>query len=398
MKSGDLWMIYSGGQETQRGVALLLNKQSSQAVVEVDCISDRLMGVRLCGTPVDLVVMVVYMPTSNHTDVEVEELYDKIEGKLSTCRGKDYVVVLDMNATVGEEKILNVVGNNGLGTRNIKGEMLVDFCVRNKLSITNTLFKNNNRRRYTWKAQGDIRRLQWFTSSSDKGADASDHNLVIMKVGLKLKKVAKAKLILKWDREQLKTEKAEEYVNATNNELAKNTEKAITANNRWGRLRNAMMKRAENTIGNVKTKRIKKPWVNEEMLVKMDERRKWKNANTEVGRGKYRKLNNELRRTTDRAREQWWEEERGEIERLDGMGRSDRVYQRVKKLTSDKRSNNAQRGIKSKDGELLTDPHDINKRWKEYIEMLYNKDGRPTELFVEEESEVDKYEIGPDLM
>ncbi|XP_047499471.1 uncharacterized protein LOC125045912 [Penaeus chinensis] len=30
--------------------------------------------------------------------------------------------------------------------------------------------------------------------------------------------------------------------------------------------------------------------------------------------------------------------------------------------------------------------------------MLYNKDGRPTELFVEEESEVDKDEIGPDIM
>ncbi|XP_047474146.1 craniofacial development protein 2-like [Penaeus chinensis] len=180
---------------------------SSQAVVKVDCISDRLMVVRLCGTPVDLVVMVVYMPTSNHTDMEVEELYDKIEEKLSTCRGKDYVVVLgDMNATVGEEKILNVVGNYGLGTRNIRGEMLVDFCVRNKVSITNTLFKNNSRR-YTWKALGDIRRLQLDyiivrqryktsvkNSCSYPGADVdSDHNLVIMKVGLKLKKVAKAK-------------------------------------------------------------------------------------------------------------------------------------------------------------------------------------------------------------
>ncbi|XP_047502947.1 craniofacial development protein 2-like [Penaeus chinensis] len=337
MKSGDFRTIYSGGQETQRGAALLLDKQSSQAVVEVDCISDRLMVVRLCGTPVDLVVMVVYMPTSNHTDVKVEELYDKIEEKLSTCRGKDYVVELgDMNATVGEEKILNVVGNYGLGTRNIMGEMLVDFCVRNKLSITNTLFKNNDRRRYTWKAPGDIRRLQL------------DYIIVRQRYKTSVKNScsypgADVELILKWDREQLKTEKAEEYVNATYNELAKNTESAITVNNGWGRLRNTMMKGAENTIGKVKTKRIKKPRVTEEMLVKMDERRKWKNVNTEVGKGKYRKLNNELRRTTDWPREQWWEEECREIERLDDMGRYDQVYQRVKKLTSDKRSNNAQR-------------------------------------------------------
>ena len=332
MKSDDFRMIYSGGQETQRGVALLLNKQTSQAVLEIDCYNDRLMTVRLSGTPVDLVRMVVYMPTSDHSDEEVEELYEKIEDKLSTCKGKDYVVVLgDMNATVGEEKISNVVGNYGLGRSNIRGEMLVDFCVRNNLTITNTLFKNNNRRRYTWKAPGDIRRMQLDyiivrqryktsvkNSCSYPGTDVdSDHNLVIMKVGLKLKKVAKAKPILKWNREQLKNEKAGEFVNATNKELAKNTSVATTVEDRWERLKNAMMEGAKNTIGKVRTKRIKKPWVTEEMQVKMDERRKWKNVNTEEGRRIYRKLNNELRRATDGAREQWWEEECREIERLD---------------------------------------------------------------------------------
>ena len=106
-------------------------------------------------------MLVVYMPTSDHTDEKVAEQYDIIEAKLSTCKGKDYVVVLgDLNANVGKEKILNVVGNYGLVTRNIRGEMLIDFCVRNNLIITNTYFKNNNRRRYTWKAPGDKRILQ----------------------------------------------------------------------------------------------------------------------------------------------------------------------------------------------------------------------------------------------
>ena len=194
-----------------------------------------------------------------------------------------------------------MVGNYGLVTRNIRGEMLIDFCVRNNLIITNTYFKNNNRRRYTWKAPGDKRILQLDyiivrqrkktsgkNSCSYPGANVdSDNNLVIMKVGLKLKKVAKAKLILKWDREPIKNGKAEDYANATSKELAKHTNNVITVNNRWGRLQNAMMKGEENTMGKVRTKRIKKPWVTEEMLVKIDERRKWKNVNTEVGRRKY---------------------------------------------------------------------------------------------------------------
>ena len=49
------------------------------------------------------------------------------------------------------------------------------------------------------------------------------------------------------------------------------------------------------------------------MINKMDERRKLKNLNTDVGRQRYRELNNELRRETDKAREQWWREECEEL-------------------------------------------------------------------------------------
>ena len=39
------------------------------------------------------------------------------------------------------------------------------------------------------------------------------------------------------------------------------------------------------------------------MIDKMEERRQWKNVNTDEGRQKYRSLNNQLRRATDKARE-----------------------------------------------------------------------------------------------
>jgi len=40
----------------------------------------------------------------------------------------------DMNAKVGEGRVLNVVGPYGLGTRNENGEHFVDWCVRNSIS------------------------------------------------------------------------------------------------------------------------------------------------------------------------------------------------------------------------------------------------------------------------
>lgn len=166
INSGDYRMIYLGGHETQCGVTLLLDKQTSQAKVEVDCCSGRLMVVRWCRTPVDLLVVVVYMPTSDHLDEEVEELYERIEEKLATCKGKHYLLVLgDINATVEEEKILNVVGNYGLGKRNTRGEMLVDFCMRNNLMITNLLLKKGTLGKYQ-ETKGDC---SWTISSSGRG-------------------------------------------------------------------------------------------------------------------------------------------------------------------------------------------------------------------------------------
>ena len=41
------------------------------------------------------------------------------------------------------------------------------------------------------------------------------------------------------------------------------------------------------------------------MITKMDEQKKWKNVNSEEGRRTYRRLNNQLRRITDRTKENW---------------------------------------------------------------------------------------------
>jgi len=37
-------------------------------------------------------------------------------------------------------------------------------------------------------------------------------------------------------------------------------------------------------------KRVRKPWITQEMISKMDERRKWKTVNTEEGKRNYRRL------------------------------------------------------------------------------------------------------------
>jgi len=54
-------------------------------------------------------------------------------------------------------------------------------------------------------------------------------------------------------------------------------------------------------VGKVE-KRARKPWITQEMISKMDERGKWKKVNTEEGRGNYRILRNELKKTQKRPK------------------------------------------------------------------------------------------------
>jgi len=54
-------------------------------------------------------------------------------------------------------------------------------------------------------------------------------------------------------------------------------------------------------------KRARKPWITQEMISKMDERRKWKNVNVEEGRKNYRKLREELKRATDNTKKEYLE-------------------------------------------------------------------------------------------
>ena len=64
----------------------------------------------------------------------------------------------------------------------------------------------------------------------------------------------------------------------------------------WNNIKECVLDTISDLVGKVE-KRARKPWITQEMISKMDERRKWKNVNTEEGRKNYRSLRNELKRT-----------------------------------------------------------------------------------------------------
>jgi len=96
--------------------------------------------------------------------------------------------------------------------------MLIDFCERHELIVTNTWFKKPKRRLYTWKEPGDWSRHQleyipvkhrFRNSVKDvqtlPGADIdSDHNLLVVKFRTTSKKIIRFQNSKpRWDLEKL---------------------------------------------------------------------------------------------------------------------------------------------------------------------------------------------------
>ena len=123
---------------------------AAKRVFEIKRCGDRMIVVKMHGELANVILIQVYMPTSGHSEEEVEVVYEQLEELLKEQKGSDYVVIIgDWNTIVGEGRDELLVGNFGLGKRNERGELLVDFCKRNKLVVTNTWSEQEKRRRYT---------------------------------------------------------------------------------------------------------------------------------------------------------------------------------------------------------------------------------------------------------
>src|SRR5215469_13433055 len=316
-------------------------------IMNIITVSDRLMAIKIHANPVDILIIQVYMPTSSHADEEVEVIYAQVnELLLKEGKGKVNAICLgDWNSVVGEGRDRDIVGAYGLGKRNERGEMLVDFCAENKLVVTNTWFKEHKRRLYTWKMNGNRGRFQidyilvkhrFGNSVKDvkviPSADVySDHNLLVASIYTTLKRiVSRGSKKTKWDLNKL-TSKANEVKQTLEAQFSNVGENNGSIEEEWITMKDSVTDTLENLVGK-KRKQNKKPWITQEMIDKMAERRKWKNVNTGAGRQMYRRLNNQLRRITDEAKEKYLESKCAEIMILNRQGRYDLMYAKAKEL------------------------------------------------------------------
>ena len=162
--------------------------------------------VQFQGKPFYSMVIQVYALTSNAKEAEFEWFYEDLQDLLELTPKKDVLFIIgNWNAKVGSHETPGVTGRFGLGVQNETEESLIEFCQENTLVIANTLFQQHKRRLYIWTLPDGqhwnqidyiLCSQRWRSSiESEKtrlGADyGSDHELLIAKHRLKLKKAGK---------------------------------------------------------------------------------------------------------------------------------------------------------------------------------------------------------------
>ena len=128
-------------------------------------------------------------------------------------------IIGDWNEKVGSQETCGIAGKFGVqnGVQNEAGQRLTEFCQENTLVIANTLFQHHKRRLYTWTSPDGRHRNQidyilysqrWKSSiqsaKTRPEADCgSDHELLIAKFRLTLKKVEKTTRPFRYDLNQI---------------------------------------------------------------------------------------------------------------------------------------------------------------------------------------------------
>ncbi|CAM4977717.1 unnamed protein product [Rotaria socialis] len=285
--------IWSGENNNHiRGVGILLSTKAKKSLMSYNPINSRIIMARFNATPFNVTIIHVYAPTSDSSEDEIETFYDCVEETITKTPKKDVIIITgDWNAKVGTDNTgwESVMGRYGYGSRNERGERLLEFAAEHNLFICNTRFQQKLNRKWTWDSPDGIHKnmidlvivqKRWKTSVTNcrtfQGADiSSDHSLVLCNIKLKLKKLQhKPRHDQRYDMNQLKDQTTRQLYQARIENNLKKIHSTCNLDEHAAQIEKAVKEALQATVTLNKTP--KKPWISDQTLDLADKKRKAK--------------------------------------------------------------------------------------------------------------------------
>jgi exonuclease III len=386
------YRILTSGREDgihREGVALILTKKASSALLSFEPISPRMLKARFRTRFGALVIIQVYAPTAAAKEEVIDQFYADLQRTVDNTARQDVLIVMgDLNAKVGIDASAwnGVIGQHGIGEENERGERLLNFCSCNNLVIANTLFKQTKpQRKWTWTSpDGHTKNLIDFIMISKRwksdvqscrsfAADVgSDHKLVLAKLRLRLKAGTKKQELKRYNIDMLKDESIRQEFEQS---IQKTTawQEGSNVEQMWNTIKDGIHTTAQQVLGQDRLKK-KTKWITDEVL-KLCHQRKELRAKLEGGqhdnsRKEYNWLTREIKRTVKRDREKWLSDQCEEAKRCSERNQTRGLYQKIKDIAGEVELKIST--VKDKNGVTIEDDEKKKARWKEYFTELYN--------------------------
>ena len=392
-------ILYSGHEKNHiNGVALIIDKEKVNTLMDWEPISDRMLRARFNSKHCKLTILQCYAPTNEAEDEVKDVWYEHLSQVISKVPRHDMLLIIgDLNAKVGNDNTNygRAMGKHGCGVMNNNGERLADFCLNNNLVIGGTIFPHKNIHKLTWRSPDDrsvnqidhiITNGKWRRSLTDvrafRGADVfSDHHLITATVKLKLRKMKKQSE----QRKQLDSTKLkcpslkQQFVLEIRNRfqaLADTTEDDTSVNTKWDVIKNTYVDAAIKILGY--KKKNNKKWITPGTWQKIEERKqlKAKLLNTkslrlqEQVKKAYTSKDKEVKRSARKDKRSFVEGLALEAEQAAARGELGTVYKITKQLCG--RNNSQSAPIRCKNGTVITNEQEQATRWVQHFQEVLN--------------------------
>ena len=401
---GGKLLLYSGREEGeihQSGVALLLSRQARDSLIEWEGHGDRILraSFRSSRQRLHMDILMVYAPTNEADEETKEQFYARLTAVIDQIPRRNMVIVMgDLNAKVGDdnEGYEAIMGREGLGDMNDNGERFADFCDLQDLVIGGSVFPHKKIHKVTWRHPNGIHenQIDHFAYSRKfrrcftdvrvmKGATVgSDHNLVVGKVKLKLKKnwKDKTKSRQKFNTTLLKNPaKKEEFQITLQNrfQVLEDLPEDTPVEDKWELFKEATTSTCKEVLGT--RKYCHKDWITTETIQNIEERRKKHDAvlRSKTREGKRRAAAelteaNDAVKTSARAdKRRYLEDLAGEAEEAASFGDSQTLYGTIRRLAGNFGKPDVP--VKDKEGNTIPGERRQLERWREHFEDLLNR-------------------------